>query len=83
MVTVIIARFRQKGKCNMREYPLPPPEKDSYIRLSDAYKYINEAFFDGFIVAICDSPDDLKNMTATQRIEACFMAIALREQLTK
>nr|DAJ23019.1 MAG TPA: hypothetical protein [Caudoviricetes sp.] len=27
MVTVIIARFRQKGKCNMREYPLPTPKK--------------------------------------------------------
>nr|DAJ23020.1 MAG TPA: hypothetical protein [Caudoviricetes sp.] len=34
-------------------------------------------------MAICDSPDDLKNMTATQRKEACYMAIALREQLTK
>lgn len=83
MVTEIIARFRQKGKCNMREYPLPPPEKDGYIKLSDAYKYINEAFFDGFIVAICDSPDDIKNMTVAERIEACFTTKALREKLTK
>lgn len=67
----------------MREYPLPPPEKEGYIKLSDAYKYINEAFFDGFIVAICDSPDELQAMTVDDRIAACFMAKAMREKLTK
>lgn len=62
---------------------MPPPEKEGYIKLSDAYKLINEAFFDGFIVAICESPDELQAMTVGDRIAVCVTAKALREKLTK
>ena len=67
----------------MRKYPLPTPEKDGYIKLSDAYKFINEAFFEGFIVAICDTPEDYESITTGQRVEITMIAIEARKRITR
>lgn len=67
----------------MRKYPLPPPEKDGYIKLSDAYKFINEAFCDGFITAICDTPEDYESITIGQRIEIMMIAIEAHKKFTR
>lgn len=67
----------------MRKYPLPHPEKDGYIKLSDAYKFINEAFYDEFITAICDTPEDYESITIGQRIEIMMIAIEARKKLTR
>lgn len=75
--------FPAERKDTMRKYPLPPPEKDGYIKLSDAYKFINEAFYDGFIVAICDTPEDYESITIGQRMEIMMIAIEARKRLTR
>ena len=67
----------------MRKYPLPLPEKDGYIKLSDAYKFIYEAFYDGFITAICDTPEDYESITIGQRIEIMVIATEARKKLTR
>lgn len=76
--------FPAERKDTMRKYPLPPPpEKDGYIKLSDAYKFINEAFYDGFITAICDTPEDYESITIGQRIEIMVIATEARKKLTR
>lgn len=67
----------------MRKYPLPTPEKDGYIKLSDAYKFINEAFYDGFITAIRDTPEDYESITIGQRIEIMMLAIEAHKKFTR
>lgn len=77
--------FPAERKDTMRKYPLPspPPEKDGYIKLSDAYKLINQAFYDGFIVAICDTPEDYESITIGQHIKIMMIAIEARKRLTR
>lgn len=75
--------FPAERKDTMRKYPLPLPEKDGYIKLSDAYKFINEAFYDGFITAICDTPEDYESITIGQRIEIMVIATEARKKLTR
>lgn len=40
----------------------------------DLVHLVNAAFFDGFLLAMCDSKEDFQSITMEDRIHACFLA---------
>lgn len=67
----------------MKEYPLNPEEiiKQNDIKDNDSIRIvtyfvqmINAAFYDGFILALCETKEDFDSITLEDRIEACFLA---------
>lgn len=40
----------------------------------DLVHLVNEAFYNGFLLAMCDSKEDFQSITTTDRIYACFLA---------
>lgn len=70
----------------MRTYPLTEadlvtPEDLAHHRTmfkyQDVMHMVNGAFFDGFILANCDTQEDFDNISVGVRLEACIVAKAL------
>ena len=69
----------------MRRYPITASDVIDQAdidagRTNLAYPYmdlghlVNAAFFDGFLLACCESKEDFESITMEDRISACFLA---------
>lgn len=58
----------------MWKYPLTS-DKNGYVPLEDALQWCNMSFYDGFIAAFCESPEEYEAITAEDRIAFLFAAV--------
>lgn len=58
----------------MWKYPLTS-DKNDYVPLKDALQWCNMSFYDGFIAAFCESPEDYEAINTEDRIALAFAAI--------
>lgn len=58
----------------MWKYPLTS-DKNGYVPLEDALQWCNQSFFDGFIAALCESPEDYEAINTEDRTALAFAAI--------
>lgn len=58
----------------MWKYPLTS-DKNGYVPLEDALQWCNMSFYDGFIAAFCESPEDYEAINTEDRIALVFAAI--------
>lgn len=59
----------------MWKYPLTS-DKNDYVPLKDALQWCNMSFYDGFIAAFCESPEDYEAITTENRIAFMLAAVA-------
>lgn len=50
-------------------------DKNGYVPLEDALQWCNMSFYDGFIAAFCESPEDYEAINTEDRIALVFAAI--------
>ena len=60
----------------MRNYPLRTDNPNALIKLDDAYKLANAAFYDGYIVGRLRNKKKIDAITLNKRIKFMFEAIA-------
>lgn len=58
----------------MWKYPLTS-DKNGYVPLEDALQWCNMSFYDGFIAAFCESPEDYEAINTEDRIALVLAAI--------
>lgn len=58
----------------MWKYPLTS-DKNGYVPLEDALQWCNMSFYDGFIAAFCESPEDYEAINTEDRIALVFAAV--------
>lgn len=61
----------------MKKYPIhatTEQEKTGYVKYSEAIKWCNQSFFDGFIAALCETPEEYEALTTNDIIEVMFCA---------
>ena len=58
----------------MWKYPLTS-DKNGYVPLEDALQWCSMSFYDGFIAAFCESPEDYEAINTEDRIALVFAAI--------
>lgn len=46
----------------------------------DLVHLVNAAFFDGFLLAHCESKEDFESITTEDRISACFLAKRMMDE---
>lgn len=66
----------------MRKYPINN-EKKGYIAIEEAEKIVNAAFYDGFITAMLETPEEADELTPVQRIQFVELAILKNAILTR
>lgn len=66
----------------MRKYPMNSGKK-GYIAIEEAEKIANAAYYDGFITAILETPEEADELTPVQRIQCAELAIAKNAILTR
>ena len=66
----------------MRKYPMNSGEK-GYIAIEEAEKIVNAAFYDGFITAMLETPEEADELTPAQRIKCIELAILKNAILTR
>ena len=62
----------------MWKYPIhaeTKQEKTGYVKYSEAIKWCNQSFFDGFMSAHYETADEWESMTVEERIGYCCMAV--------
>lgn len=62
----------------MWKYPIhaeTEQEKTGYVKYSEAIKWCNQSFYDGFIAALCETPEEYEVLTTNDRTEVMFCAI--------
>lgn len=66
----------------MRKYPMNSGKK-GYIAIEEAEKIANAAYYDGFITAILETPEEADELTPVQRIQCAELAILKNAILTR
>lgn len=66
----------------MRKYPMNSGKK-GYIAIEEAEKIANTAYYDGFITAILETPEEADELTPVQRIQCAELAILKNAILTR
>lgn len=68
----------------MKNYPITISEEqeNDFVKYGDAIRMANEAFYDGFITAIMESPEEVAQMDVSDRIVFCLLAKAKSAELT-
>lgn len=66
----------------MRKYPMNSGKK-GYIAIEEAEKIANAAYYDGFITAILETPEEADELTPVQRIQCTELAILKNAILTR
>lgn len=66
----------------MRKYPMNSGKK-GYIAIEKAEKIVNTAFYDGFITAMLETPEETDELTPVQRIQCAELAILKNAILTR
>lgn len=66
----------------MRKYPINS-EKKGYIAIEEAEKIVNAAFYDGFITAMLETPEEAEELTPAQRLQCAELAILKNAILTR
>lgn len=66
----------------MRKYPIKTGQS-GYISIDDAEKLANEAFYDGFITALLETPEEADELTTAQRIQCMELATLKNAILTR
>ena len=66
----------------MRKYPIKTGQSGN-ISIDDAEKLANEAFYDGFITALLETPEEADELTPAQRIQCAELAILKNAILTR
>lgn len=66
----------------MRKYPMNSGDK-GYIAIDEAEKLANAAFYDGFITAMLETPEEADELTPVQRIQCIEFAILKNAILTR
>ena len=66
----------------MRKYPIKTGQS-GYISIDDAEKLANAAFYDGFITALLETPEEADELTPVQRIQCAELAILKNAILTR
>lgn len=66
----------------MRNYPIDSNVK-GFIAMEIAIKLINEAFFDGFMTASLETPEELDSLTVEDRIGFMILAKEKNTYLTR
>lgn len=66
----------------MRKYPINSGEK-GYIAIEEAEKITNAAFYDGFITAMLETPEEADELTPAQRLQCTELAILKNAILTR
>lgn len=51
----------------MWKYPIKS-DKSGYVSLKEAYQWCNMSFYDGFIAAFCESPEDYEAINTEDKI---------------
>lgn len=62
----------------MYNYPIhaeTEQEKKGYVKYSEAIKWCNQSFYDGFIAALCETAEDYEAITVLERISLVCAAI--------
>ena len=54
-----------------------------YIAIEEAEKIANAAYYDGFITAILETPEEADELTSVQRIQCAELAILKNAILTR
>lgn len=60
----------------MRNYPIKTDNPNGLIKLEDACKFANEAFYDGYMVGRLRNKKKIDAISVKQRIKFMFEAIA-------
>lgn len=58
----------------MWKYPINS-KVSGYVTLKEAYQWCNQSFFDGFIAALCETPEEYEAIEIADRIAFCCAAI--------
>lgn len=61
----------------MWKYPIrteTEQEKRGYVKYSEAIKWCNQSFLEGFIAALCETPEEYEALTTNDRIKVLFCA---------
>lgn len=66
----------------MRKYPIKTGQSGN-ISIDDAEKLANEAFYDGFITALLETPEEADELTTAQRIQCMELATLKNAILTR
>lgn len=66
----------------MRKYPMNSGKK-GYIAIEEAEKIANAAYYEGFITAILETPEEADELTPVQRIQCAELAILKNAILTR
>lgn len=66
----------------MRNYPIDSNVK-GFIAMEIAIKLINAAFYDGFMTAILETPEELDSLTVGERIECMALANKMNDYITR
>lgn len=66
----------------MRNYPINS-KQEGFIAAHSAIQMINEAFFDGFMTALLETPEELETMTVDERIMFCVLASEKNGYITR
>lgn len=66
----------------MRKYPMNSGKK-GYIAIEEAEKIANAAYYDGFITAILETPEEADELTPVQLIQCAELAILKNAILTR
>lgn len=66
----------------MRNYPIDSNVK-GFIAMELAIKLINAAFYDGFMTAILETPEELDSLTIENRTRLMFLANEMNASLTR
>lgn len=66
----------------MRNYPIDSEQK-GFIAMHTAIQMINAAFFDGFMTALLETPEELDTMTINERIMYCAFAAKRNAYITR
>ena len=57
----------------MWKYPIKS-DKSGYVSLKEAYQWCNQSFFDGFIAAVCETPEEFEALEIADRFAICMAA---------
>lgn len=66
----------------MRNYPIDSNVK-GFIEMELAIKYINIAFYDGFMTASLETPEELDSLTVEDKIRLMFLAKEKNDYITR
>lgn len=58
----------------MWKYPINS-KVSGYVTLEEAYQWCNQSFFDGFIAARCETPEEYEAIEIADQIAFCCAAI--------